>query len=157
MDKKVIPCKWRVFKSSAVFTMGLQRPTEVEYEKTIEEKPGAVFLEFAPSKKTGKNEYNWDEKRLFKLDATDLAKIITEQEFNLIHNPLLNKPEDDGSKVQHLSFSILQNKTERSNTYGFLSISFAGGGKISIAMTYAEYTTFVKLCDSSLPIILGFE
>lgn len=156
MDKKIIASKWRLFKKSAVMTMGLQKSTSIEKESTIEEINGSVFLEFAISK-AGTKEYDWAEKRLFKLDHTDLAKIVTEQEFHLVHNPLLNKPEDDGSKVQHLSFSLLkESKDPNSQTFGFLTLVH-NKGKIAIAMSRAEYFIFIKLCESAIPIILGFK
>jgi hypothetical protein len=115
---------------------------------------GAVFIEAAPA--IGKNKYDWDNKIIFALSASDIGTFLTgfkQGKFEIYHDPDA-QTERRGSRAKKLSLA----SGEQAGTY-FLGLSETQGDtrkEARISLQPQEARILNNLLESALPRVLGW-
>jgi hypothetical protein len=116
---------------------------------------GAVFIEAAAT--IGQNQYDWDNKIVFALDAGDIGKVLAGfrlGSFSIYHDPDA-KTDRQATRGKRLAL-------ESGHTQGtfFLQLSEKAGEnmkRVNISLQPDEARTLMTLLESALPRVLGWK
>jgi hypothetical protein len=116
---------------------------------------GAVFIEAAPT--TGPNQYDWDNKIIFALSATDIGAILTgfnQGKFDIYHDPDAQTAQKN-TRGKRLSLESGQ----QVGTF-FLRLTEKAGEenkKVNISLQPHEARIIMNLLTEALPQVLGWR
>jgi hypothetical protein len=116
---------------------------------------GGVFIEAAQA--VGPNKYDWDNKIVFALSASDIGKILNDG----LRNGDVSIFHDPGAKSRRANITKKSLKITKGNKGGFfwaLREETAGREKIvSIPVSNDEATIIAELLKAAIPKILGWS
>lgn len=116
---------------------------------------GAVFIEAAPT--IGPNKYDWDNKIIFALSATDIGVVLTgfrQGKFDIYHDPDA-QTDRRGTRGKKLALQ----SGEQAGTF-FLSLSEKAGEnnkRVNISIQPHEARILLTLLEDALPKVLGWR
>jgi hypothetical protein len=116
---------------------------------------GAVFIEAAPT--IGPNKYDWDNKIIFALSATDIGAVLTgfrQGKFDIYHDPDA-QTDRRGTRGKRLSLQ----SGEMAGTF-FLRLSEKAGEETkqtNISLQPHEARIILNLLEEALPKVLGWK
>ncbi len=116
---------------------------------------GAVFIEAAST--IGRNEYDWNNKIIFALSATDIGAVLTgfrQGKFDIYHDPDA-QTDRKGTRGKRLSLQ----SGEQAGTF-FLALSEKAGEenkRVNISLQPQEARILLNLLEAALPMVLGWK
>jgi len=116
---------------------------------------GAVFIEAAPA--IGKNQYDWDNKIVFALGATDIGTFLTclkQGSFDIYHDPDA-QTQQRGSRAKKLT--LASGDTPGTFFIGLTETSGDTKKEARISLQPHEARILNNLLESALPRILGWS